>query len=166
MPASKPLHPSKLYKLLRECPDTRARATALLDFLVSSTGARTGYVLFARHGELVVAASSNQNELPGPLMERARALWQSDQASHDEADKTRTVDARQLGSTLVESPTWQTPDGQQHEPRVLGCYRSERWIPIGISVLASDGPGSRRIRQPHVDAICNALIDAGETSPE
>ncbi|HTU59288.1 MAG TPA: hypothetical protein VMF89_12655, partial [Polyangiales bacterium] len=92
MPASKPLHPSKLYKLLRECTDTRARATAVLDFLLNSTGAASGYVLFARQGELVVAASSGQSELPAQLMDRARALWKSDQASHNEADRTRTVD--------------------------------------------------------------------------
>jgi len=164
MPAAKPLHPSKLYSMLRDCTDSRARATAVLDFLVSSTGARAGYVLLARQGELVVAASSNQSELPAQLMERARALWQRDQAAHNESDNTRTLDARQLGSTMLETQAWQGSDGEHYDPRVLGIYRGSRWIPIGISVLAAHGGGTHRIRQPHLDAICNALLDAGDVS--
>lgn len=162
MPAPRPLHPSKFYKMLRESPDSKARADAVLEFLVNSTGARAGYLLLARQGELVVAASSNRQELPPQLMERARALWLSDQASHSESDTTRTMDTRQLGSSLLESQTWQAPDGEQYDPRVLGMYRGSRWIPVGISVLAADANGSRRIRQQHIDSICNALLDAGD----
>jgi hypothetical protein len=164
MPAPKPLQPSKLYTMLRECTDARARAAAVLDFLVRSTGAPAGHLLIARQGELVVAASSIHHELPAQLVERARALWQSDQASHNEADNTRTVDARQLGSGLLETEQWQAPNGVHYDPRVLGIYRGSRWNPVAISVLAADASGSRRIRQPHVDAICNALIDAGDIS--
>lgn len=110
----------------------------------------------------MLGASSTQQELPAPLMERARALWASDQASHNEADNTRTVDARQHAAALVESPQWQAANGELYEPRVLGTYRDSRWIPVGISVLAADAEGARRIRHPHVDAICNALVDAGD----
>lgn len=162
MPAPKPLHPSKLYTKLRECTDARSRAAAVLEFLVTSTGALGGYVLLARQGELVVAAASSAKELPAPLMTRARELWGKDQATHSEADNTRTVDSRQLGSTLLESQRWQGPDGEQYEPRVLGIYRGSRWVPVGISVLQIDADDPRRIRQPHVDAICNALLDAGD----
>lgn len=162
MPAQRPLHPSKLYSMLRACPDARARAAAVLDFLVTNTAAREGYVLLAHNGELVRAASSNHKELPEQLMERARALWASDQASHSEADRTRTVDSRQLGSALVESPLWETREGERFEPRVMGVYRDSRWVPVGISVLAADAEGARRVRHPHIEALCNALIDSGD----
>jgi hypothetical protein len=162
MPAQKPLHPSKLYSMLRACPDARARASAVLDFLVTNTSARVGYVLLAHNGELVLGASSDQKELPASLMERARALWASDQASHSEADRTRTVDSRQLGASLVESQDWETADGERYVPRVLGVYRDSRWIPVGISVLCADAEGTRRVRHPHIEAICNALVDSGD----
>ena len=164
MRAAKPLHPSKLYSSLRECTDTRSRAVAVLEFLVSSTGARGGYVVLSRNGELVVAASSGPKDLSPQLMERARALWASDQASHNEVDNTRTMDARQRSSTLLESQQWQDTDGQRYDPRVLGIYRGSVWRPVGISVLAVDGDAPRRIRQPHIDAICNALLDSGDVA--
>lgn len=162
MRAQKPLHPSKLYAMLRECADARARAAAVLDFLVTNSAARAGYFLLERQGELVLGASSTGQELPAPLMERARVLWASDQASHNEADNTRTVDSRQHGATLLESPQWQAADGEKYDPRVLGTYRDSRWVPVAISVLSADAEGARRIRQPHIDAICNAWIDAGD----
>lgn len=164
MAAPKPLHPNKLYSMLRECTDARARAEAVLDYLVNHSGARAGYVLLARGGELVVVASSDSKALPSQLMERARALWLSDLASHTEQDKTRTVDARQLASALIETQPWQDGDGEHYEPRVLGMYRGTRWIPVGISVLAADPLESRRIRQPQIDAICKALLDAGDVA--
>jgi hypothetical protein len=156
------LKPTQLQKKLIACAGPKERAAEVLSFLVSSAGARAGYVLLSRNGELVLAASSDQRELPAQLMERARALWASDQASHSEADNTRTLDARQLGSTQLESQDWQAPDGERYLPRVLGIYRNSRWVPVGIAVLAADENGPRRIRHAYVDAICNALLESGD----
>lgn len=161
MQAQKPLNPSKLYSMLRACPDARARAAAALDFLLNTTAARAGYLLLAHSGELVLTASSEQKEMPAPLMERTRTLWASDQASHSEADNTRTVDARQLGAALVESTHWEGSGGERYEPRMLGVYRDSRWVPVGISVLAVEA-GAARVRHPHIEAICNALLDSGD----
>jgi hypothetical protein len=158
----KPMNPGKLQALLRDAADARVRASSVLSFLIDTTSARAGYLLLARNGELVVAASSNQQEPPEPLMERARALWASDQASHGEGENTRTVDARQLGATLVDPAQWQAQDGERYAARVLGIYRGSRWTPVGVCLLAAEAKHTSQIRHAYVDAICNALLDVGD----
>lgn len=162
--SQKPMHPRKLYTKLRDCADAQARASAVLDFMVESTGAREGFVLLARQGELVVAANSNAQEPCAQLIERAHKLWASESDAQSENDMTRTMDARQLGSALVESMQWQAANGQSHEPRVLGFYKGSEWCPLGIAVLASSPAGLRPIRHAHIEAVCNALLDAGDVA--
>jgi hypothetical protein len=130
----------------------------------NSTGAPNGFLLLAKAGELLVAASTQDQAAPAELLEQAKSLWIKESEQQAEGDKTRTVDVSKVAATVALEPTrtW-TLGGSDYEPRLLGIYRDSHWIPIGIAVLAArSGSSLSPIRRAYIDALCNAFIDAGD----
>lgn len=159
-----PTHPRKLYSALCECKDSRARAAYALEFMRNSTGAPSGFLLLAKAGELLVAASTQDQAAPAELMEQAKSMWAKESEQQAEGDKTRTVDVSKVAAMVALEPTrsWKLAGGD-YEPRLMGIYRDSHWVPIGIAVLAvRQGSSLSPIRRAYIDALCNAFIDAGD----
>jgi hypothetical protein len=162
------VHPRKLYSMLCACADARARAVAALEFLCSSMGADSGFLLLARSGDLSVASSSGERAIASELMERAGQLWAKESDVQPEGDNTRTVDIRQLvepPAASAEQPVWTLSNGERFEPRLLSVYRDNVWVPVGLALLENrKGQALRPIRGAHVEALCNAFIDSADVS--
>jgi hypothetical protein len=162
------VHPRKLYSMLRDCADARARAVAALDFLCSSMGAESGFLLLARGGELSVASSSRDRAIAPDLMERALQLWAKESDAQPEGDDTRTVDIRQLvepPAASAEQPVWTLSNGERYETRLLSVYRDSIWVPVGLALLEHrSAQPLRPIRGAHVEALCSAFLDCADVS--
>jgi hypothetical protein len=155
------LHPRKLYTMLSACSSRADRARTAFEFLRGSTAADGGFLFLSSGSELVLAASS-EPEPPSALLEHVKQAWQRRRAP--QTDDSRTLDASELEKLLAdENPNWSDEDGNAFERRLLSTYRAERWVPVGIAMLRAARTRSLMpVRHTHVEAICNALLDAGD----
>jgi hypothetical protein len=162
------VHPRKLYSMLCACADAPARAKAALDFLCSSMGAESGFLMLVRGGELSVACSSGGRALAPELMEPVMQLWAKESDAQPEGDNTRTVDIRALvePAASAEPSAWALSTGERFEPRLLSVYRDSVWVPVGVALLKARAEQRLRpIRGAHVEALCNAFLDSADVSP-
>jgi hypothetical protein len=161
------IHPRKLYASLRESADPAARASAALEFLRDCAAADSGFLFLVHAKELVLAASTGKSAPPAGLVEQAAKTWVKELDMQPEGGQTRTIDVSQLVAAAVadESPAWKFAPGESFVPRLLSVYRDSRWSPVGLSVLKPRlGQPLLPVRAVHVEAICNAFIDAGDVS--
>jgi hypothetical protein len=154
-------HPRKLYALLRACPSSSTRATAALQFLCGSTGARAGHLLLSVDGQLAVVAGG---EPPAGLVAEARRAW-SAQPSNAPSDNT-TGDMRaymQNRSDTEQEREWTDGNGATHMARVLSVHRDARFVRVAVAMLQLEaGRPLAVLRRVHVEALCNALLDSGD----
>ena len=155
-------HPRKLYVALRACPTAEARARAVLAFLSECTGAEGGFLFLSRASGLALAARAGAAEPAADLVAHAARAFE--QQLHMPPDEKKTREIGEIRALLVaeETPLWKS-GGESFERRVLSTHRGERWTPIGIAVLkVAEGKSLRPVRHVHVEAICRALLDAGD----
>ena len=155
------LHPRKLYSMLSACSSRADRARTAFEFLRGSTAADGGFLFLTNGKELVLAASS-EPEPPAALLDHVRQAWQK--RRDPQTDDSRTLDASELNKLMAdENPNWSDAEGNAFERRLLSTYRGERWVPVGIAMLRAARTRSLMpVRHTHVEAICNALLDAGD----
>jgi hypothetical protein len=157
------LHPRKLYDMLAACTSLDARARAALAFLRGCTGSVGGF-LFLAEGEGLVLKAQTTPEPPSPeLSSEAERVWRRELEAERDDGQTRTVDlrARKKSDPAAEGLLWSDTKGVAYERRMLATYRGPRFVPVGI-VLLQAAPAVVALRHAHVEAICNAFIDAGE----
>jgi hypothetical protein len=158
------LHPRKLYAQIRECASASDRAHAVLECLSGATGARSGFLLLFADRQLEVAAATAGGAPPAGLMEEARRAW-SEQSTSVRSDNT-TMDVR--GHMQHLTPTeqalpWTDPQGGAYVARILAVHRDSQFIQVGVAMLKLDaGRPLAALRRTHVEALCNALLDAGD----
>ncbi len=157
------VHPRKLYAALCASSSSDARAHDVLSFLCASSGAEHAFLFLLRDGQLALAASHHAGEPVPELLEELQRVW--DRELDVPPDGNRTLDvselqaAREGGHVLLVR-------GQSFQPRTLSTYRGASWVPVGIVALQiRDDRELEVIRQAHIDAICNALLDATSTPP-
>ena len=159
------VHPRKLYDTLLACPGPEARARSAFDFLRNRAASDGGFMFLARRGELVLAASSHHGDPPEDMVHEARRIWKRAFDSVPDDVQTRTLDAKAIeaaASMPPPAPHWTSATlGLAFERRVLGTYRGARWCPIGVVFLKA-GPAVIPIRHVHIEALTNAIIDAGD----
>lgn len=150
------VHPRKLYAALVASPSSSARAHDALQFLCSASGAERGYLFVEQLGELVLAASHRAEPPSAELLAEVRRLWGRE---FDIApDSNRTLDVHELQATSSR-PELKLPGDFQ--PRALSTYRTGSWCAVGILALqAHPERPLELLRQAHIDAICNAFLDA------
>jgi hypothetical protein len=156
------MQPRELYRLLLACPSEQARADEALEFLRASSGARIGFLFMLRDGQPSLTSSSTSSAPdPGLIAEVARVCMRELDAPA-EARETKTIDARDFAEQLsVPGPGWQNADGKQFSLRMLSTYRDGRWAPAGLVALeAREGKPLDTLRQSHIEALCNAFLDA------
>lgn len=158
-------HPRKLYTQLRDAPSAQQRERAALDFLCSSSGAAGGYLFLSRASGLQLALGADARKPSPELIAEASRAWARELDTQSDNGTVKTIDMDLL--ELVrdqpdETWLWRSPENDQYERRVLGVYRGGQWEPVGLVMLqvASDGRPLASWRQVHVDALCNALLDA------
>jgi hypothetical protein len=164
--ASNHIHPRKLYELIRACPTFEARGKAAFQFLSACTASSCAYLFLCREAQLALCESTaSAASVPG-LAEEAERSWRGD--IRNESDRTKTVDIASLAMTQqpIAASIWHSEDGQAFDRSILGVYRSDAWISVGIFMFRpSELSSPQSIRAPHIGAICNALIDAGDVTP-
>jgi hypothetical protein len=157
------IHPRKLYAMLRACPSRQDRARAALDFLINCTAAASGFLMVRDGGELEMAASSPNLVAPQSLMDEVQRAWERELDTPHDDSKTKTIDvsAIKVPARSSKSPLWEGPGGERFDHRVLSTYRGRHWVPVGIAVFEPERE-SNLLRQAHIEAVCNAFIDAGD----
>jgi hypothetical protein len=156
------LHPRKLYEMIRACPTAKARAQAALEFVRGSTGATKGVLLLAWDGKLMRAASTGDVEAPPGLIEDAMSAWNRELDTPNDDSRSHTMDVSALEAiSIPANPRWQSASGVEYERRLLSMYRSSRFIPVGMTFLQTERP-LVALRRAHIEALCNALLDAGD----
>jgi hypothetical protein len=158
------VHPRKLYDMLVACPSPESRARAAFDFMRGRASSDGGFMFLVRSGELQLAASSHQNPPPSDLLEEARRTFRRERDTQPDDSLTRTLDMQAIEAVAApaENPGWKSETlGVGFEKRVLGTYRGARWLPIGVVFLKASG-ALVPIRHVHIEAITNAIIDAGD----
>jgi hypothetical protein len=161
------IHPRKLYEALRACPSPETRRQAAFEFLRGRTGSSQAFLFTVNAGELMLVESSPDcAQVPG-LVEEAKRAWTSEQDSTSDDDRTKTVDIRTMEALQrpAASLLWQSPSGTRFDRTFLSLYRDGAWVSVGLfmwkpSELAAPTP----IRRAHVEALCNAFIDAGDVA--
>jgi len=163
------IHPRKLYELLCACPSAETRAQAAFQFLSRCTGSSHACLFLVRDGELVLVESSpGSAPVPG-IGEEAKRAWRSEQEGKTEDDRTKTIDIRMLEDMpeLMASRIWQSPNGIAFERSALSLYRAGAWVSVGLFMFkAAELTETTSIRRAHVEALCNALVDAGDVAAE
>jgi hypothetical protein len=157
------LPPRKVYAALSACPSAEDRARTALLFLHDGTDADGGFLFLARDIGVALAAAMGPEAEPTPeLIEHVNRAWAA--RREPQSDLSRTLDATELKTLLAaEDPRWVSPSGDAFERRVLSVHRGGRWIPVGVAMLRrTPGRAMRPMRRAHVEALCNALIDAGD----
>jgi hypothetical protein len=162
------LDPRKLYSRLRGMATAHDRRQAVLGFLCSATNAPGGHLFLVRgaaHEELAHACSSLEDGESADLIAAATRAWNRELDRRPEDTSTKTFDAASL-ERMVESSKperWRNAHNDTFEHRLLGVYRGGRWTPVGIALLKTeDGRKLGTLRQSHIDALCNVLLDAGD----
>jgi hypothetical protein len=159
------LHPRKLYEMLRACPSAETRAAAALSFVRGCTGAKSGFLLVAREGELVIAARVYEGEVPRGLVEDATRTWSVGPSVQTNVSETLDASALAALDRMKDTPTWVSPSGEAFERRLLAAHRGSRWARAGLLLLkAAPGDTLLPIRHAHIEALCNALIDSGDVA--
>ncbi len=159
-----PLHPRKLYTRLRECGSTLARAQAALEFMRTSTTSDAGFLFLPRGGDLILIASAGTIEPTPELLLEAKRTWDRELDRQPDDNKTMELSSVEALRLAHESAVWKSSDGESFERRLLSIYRPSGWTPVGLVLLKSKeiGRSLQPVRQVHIEALCNALLDAGD----
>lgn len=158
-----PLHPRKLYALLRECTSAEKRALAALEFVRSCTSSDRGFLFLQRAGELQLAASTDGEQPQPDLIVEARRTWDRELDRQPDDNKTLELSSIEALRAAQESPLWRTSNSEVFERRLLSVYRSQTWVPVGLVMLrTSENKALVPIRQVHIEALCGALLDSGD----
>jgi hypothetical protein len=158
-------NPRTLYSQLRECTSAQARAQAALEFVRGCTNSEGGCLFLMSGGQLSVAANSNGVEPTPELLQEATRTWDRELDRHPEDNKTETLELSTIAAlqSTQESPVWHSSKSEAFERRLLSVYRGPNWLPVGLVMLrAREGRALVPIRQVHIEALCNALLDAGD----
>jgi hypothetical protein len=159
--------PQKLYKALIACSSPAARAGAALEFLRSCTHCTGGYLFLARGDEVSLAASTT-GQSPADMLSEVRRIWDRELEKQSDDSSAKTIEINFLHALRegnAEGPLWCSAGKELFERRLLSIYRGESWIPIGIAMLRSiEGRALAPVRQVHLEALCNALLDAGDVT--
>jgi hypothetical protein len=159
------LHPRKLREMLCACPSQDARARAAFEFVRGTTGAEKGFLFLHRSGELVLAASSREYQVPAGLAEAAAQFWGEQLQAPADDKATRDIGELEASMAVAPSAAWLSPNGDRFERRILATDRP-RWAPVGLVVLAVDSARPLKpIRHAHIAAICEAFLDTGDVIP-
>jgi hypothetical protein len=161
------IHPRKLYEMLRACPSRETRIRTALQFLSSRTESTQTYLFMRNAAELVLVASSPEGtQVPG-LAEEAKRAWAGEQESANDDDRTKTVDIRTMEALQrpAATPLWQSPSGTTFDRAFLSLYRDGAWVSVGLFMFKpSELAAPKPVRRAHVEALCNAFIDAGDVA--
>lgn len=160
-------NPRTLYTQLRECASAALRAQAALEFVRSCTGSEAGYLFLMCGGQLTLAASTQGVPAPQDMVAEVARTWHRELDSHPEDNKTETLELSSIEAmrSAQESPVWRNANAEAFERRLLSMYRGPNWLPVGLVMLrARDGRSLSPIRQVHVEALCNALVDSGDVA--
>jgi hypothetical protein len=154
--------PRELYRLLLACPSEQARADEALAFLRASSGARSGFLFMLRDGQPALASSSTASAPDEGLIAEVARVCMRELDARPDSRETKTIDGRELAEQLsVPSPGWRSADGKQFVLRMLSTYRDGSWAPAGLVALeAGDDRSLDALRQSHIEALCNAFLDA------
>jgi hypothetical protein len=158
-------NPRTLYTQLRECTSAEARAQAALEFVRGCTSSEGGCLFLMHAGQLALAANSNGVEPSAELLQEAARTWDRELDRHPEDNKTETLELSMIEAmqSAQESPVWRNSNAEAFERRLLSVYRGPNWLPVGLVMLrAREGRALVPIRQVHIEALCNALLDAGD----
>ena len=156
------LQPRKLYAMIRACTTPAARARAALEFLRAGAAAESGFLFLARGRALQLAASGEREPPPG-LGDHVAEAWSRFRSP--QADRSRTLDAREMQALLAveDDSRWTGPGGESFERRMLSTYRAAIWIPVGVAALRAGAERTLRpVRNAQIEALCSALIEAGD----
>lgn len=160
-----PLHPRKLYSMLRSCPTLEARAHAALEFLCGCTGSARGMLFVAQSGKLSCLARTPSLNASPDLIEEADRIWSLQEELQPDDSRTRTIDlsARRKPEAEPEVERFVSASGVSFERRLLATSRAMRFIPVGV-VLLEESPQIDQLRHAYIESICNAFIDAGDVT--
>jgi hypothetical protein len=160
-----PLHPRKLYSMLRSCPAIEARAHAALEFLCGCTGSARGMLFVVQNGKLSCLAHTPSLAASAELVTEAECIWSRQEELLPDDSRTRTIDltARRKPESEPEIERFTTASGVAFERRLLASGRAMRFIPVGV-VLLEDSPQIEQLRHAYLESICNAFIDAGDVT--
>lgn len=164
-PGFQPIHPRKLYSMLRSCPSLEARAHAALEFLCGCTNSPRG-ILFVIQGEKLSCLAHTASLQSSPdLVAEAERIWSRQEELQPDDSRTRTIDlsARRKPETDAEAEQFVSTSGVSFERRLLATGRAMRFLPIGV-VLLEHTPQIDQLRHAYIEAICNAFIDAGDVT--
>jgi hypothetical protein len=159
--------PQKLYKALIACTTAAARASAALEFLRGCTHSMGGYLFLAQGKEAALAASTT-GPAPLDMLSEVRRIWdrELDKQPDDTSAQTLELNVMQaMREDSNEGPLWCSANKELFERRLLSTYRGDCWVPVGIAMLRSnEGRALVPVRQVHLEALCNALLDAGDVT--
>jgi len=161
------IHPRKLYSRLREAPSAAERAKSVLGFLCSATGAAGGYLFLLRDETLALACSTLDGGDSPELRAEVMRAWNQDLDRLPENNQTMTMDGGSIDLSRQVSTyaPWRNAQNDVFERRLLCVYRYARWTPVGIAMLKSEGGHELApVRPSHIEALCGALLDAGDVS--
>jgi GAF domain-containing protein len=160
-----PIHPRKLYSMLRSCPSLEARAHAALEFLCSCTGSAHGILFVVQSDKLAPLARTLSLTASADLVTEAERLWSKQAQLQPDDSRTRTIDlqARRKPEVDAEAEAFLSASGVAFERRLLATGRAMRFIPVGV-VLLEQGPSIDQLRHAYLESICNAFIDAGDVT--
>jgi len=170
-PVSLP-HPQKLYASLRALASAELRSRAVFDFVCAATGAESGYLFLARGPKLECVAASHGSAASPGLIQEVSSAWDHELDREPDDNMNKTLDVSTIEALRRAKPPLPPANSQSSafERRMLSIYRGARWVPVGVAVLkAREARPLTPIRQVHVAAVCNALLDAGdvvESAPE
>jgi hypothetical protein len=155
-------HPRKVYMALKACASTELRAASSLDFLCNVAGSHAGSLFLLLNGKPTLVCSTSNARPAAGLLAEVELVAVRELDLQPDARTTKTLDLSELASSSARQNTgWPGPNGERFELRMLSTYRDERWVPIGLVALAAkDGESLAAFRQAHIDALCNAFIDA------
>jgi len=159
-------HPRRLYAMIRACTTPATRAQAVLESLRACTGAGSGFLFLAKGNELLLMARTADKTPPSGLQEEATRAW-SQQPKTLSSDSTiaDTLTKLQIPRVNDEMALWTSGTGQAFGQRLLSIYRGSRWLAVGIAMLEPpQGKPLVSMHRVHVEALCNALIDAGDVA--
>jgi len=155
--------PRKLYTQLRECTSTLSRAQAALEFIRTCTTSEGGFLFLPRSSELTLIASSNGAQPSPELLLEAKRTWDRELDRQPDDNKTLELSSIEALRAAQENAVWRNQDDETYERRLLSIYRATGWTPVGLVMLRTrDGKSLQPIRQVHIEAVCNALLDSGD----
>jgi hypothetical protein len=160
-----PLHPRKLYSMLRSCPSLEARAHAALEFLCGCTSSARGILFVVHGGKLSCLARTASLQASPELNDEADRIWSRQEELQPDDSRTRTIDlsARRKPETEAEAEQFVSAAGIRFERRLLATGRAMRFIPVGV-VLLEQSPHIDQLRHAYIESICNAFIDSGDVT--